>query len=265
MRTILILGIILFVAYLIPQPSNHKNWNRDQKILPEIIINDGEVSIKNIRNNRYKSTEDYSIDYYDLDFYLSSIRTLDYIVEPFGSRGAAHTFLSFGLVTGEYFSVSVEIRKEEGESFDPLRGVLKNYEIMYVIADERDVIDLRVRHRNDYVYLYPTIANDLVAQEIFLDIAERVNELKESPEFYNTITNTCTTNIVDHINKVSEERVKNSFKILLPARSDELALELGFLKTDLSLGDARLEFRIDDKIERCDSLSSSYSKCIRKR
>ncbi|MGB0925201.1 MAG: DUF4105 domain-containing protein [Minisyncoccia bacterium] len=265
MKKTLIIILFLLMAYLLPQASHDRDWTDDQKKLSYIEIENNQVSITNVRSNTYRSTDDYDVDYYDLDFNLDDIVSVDYVVEPFGTFGAAHALLSFGLESGEYFSVSVEIRKEKGESFNPIKGLLKQYELVYVIADERDVIDLRARHRKDNVYLYPTTATPDQAQKLFLDITQRVQKIYEQPEFYNTITNACTTNIVRHVNNISDEKdIRFDPRIILPGNSDELALELGFLNTDLPIAGARQKYRINEHIENCDPTSDGYSACIRK-
>ncbi len=165
----LILAIILFflILNLFTKPSNDRNWNDDQAILSYAEINSNLVTIHNIRNFTYASTTSYTANYYDKTFDFNKLQRVWYIVEPFsGIPGSAHTFLSFEFEGNEvnsshsssnpeFVSISVEIRKEKGESFNPIKGLLNQYELMYVIADERDVIKLRSNYRHDLVYLYP--------------------------------------------------------------------------------------------------------------
>ena len=110
------------------------------------------MHVRNIRNTTYRSTTDYTPAYYDKTFDLDKLTSVWYIVEPFSNwKGAAHTFLSFGFEDDEYLAISVEIRKEEGEGFSAFKGLFKQYEVIYVIADERDVITVRTNHRRDDV------------------------------------------------------------------------------------------------------------------
>ena len=127
------------IVNLITKPSNNRNWNEDQKILPYVDIDDDSILIHNIRNTSYTSTTDYEVKYYDKEFDLNKIKRVWYIVEQFsGIPGSAHTFLSFEFENNNYISISVEIRKEKGESYHPVKGLFNQYELMYVIADERD-------------------------------------------------------------------------------------------------------------------------------
>ncbi len=257
---ILILATLLACIFAIvnfsTKASNDRDWNVDQAILPSAEIDGDIVSIRNIRNFSYKSTSDYEPAYYDKTFDLSKLKRVWYIVEPFsGIPGSAHTFLSFEFEEDQFISISVEIRKEKGESYHPVKGLFNKYELMYVIADERDVIKLRSNYRKDLVYVYPAKTTKEKARALFLDMINRANDLKENPEFYNTITNTCTTNIVQHIRKITPDRVPLfNLRILLPANSDQLAYELDLIDTDLTLEEARKRYFINDRaLEYADS------------
>jgi len=170
------------------------------------------------------------------------------MVEPFSGHGlgAAHTLLSFGFVD-EYVAISVEIRKEKGEKFSPLKGLFRNYELMYVIGDERDLIKLRSNYRRDTVYLYRINTTAERMQFVFLDMLERINEIRYEPEFYNTLTNTCTTNIVRHVNTIVPGRITLSYKVLMPAYSDELAYDLGLIVTNSSFEETREHYKINEE------------------
>lgn len=171
-----------------------------------------------------------------------------FVVEPFsGYVGAAHTFLSFEFEDNVFVSISVEIRKEKGESFSALKGLLRQYELMYVIADERDVVKLRSNYRKDNVYVYPVKADLEKSKKLFLSMIEKTNKLAMYPEFYNTLTNTCTTNIVSHVNEITSGRVPLNLSILFPANSDQFAYDLGLIDTDLSFEKAREKFLINEK------------------
>lgn len=237
-------------AYLSIQPSNERNWTKDQSILPYAIISGDEVEIKHIRNFTYASTTSYSPDYYTKTFDLTKLSSLDYIVEPFKGIGAAHTFLSFGFDDGSHVAISVEIRKEVGESFSPLKGLFRQYELVYVIADERDVIKLRTNYRKDNVYLYPVDTTKEHMRTLFVNMLRRANELRESPEFYNTLTNNCTTNIAGHINDITPNKISWDYRLLFPENSDVLAQELGLIAQGMTIEEARTKYRINEKAER---------------
>lgn len=252
--TYAVIGIIALITILITtidlmyKPSNDKDWNPDQSILPKAEIDGNLVTIRNVRNFSYASTKDFTPSYYDKTYDTDRLKKVWFVVEPFsGYKGAAHTFLSFEFEDDAFVSISVEIRKERGESFDAFKGLLNQYELMYVAADERDVVNLRSNYRHDQVYVYPIKADQQKAKLVFMDMITRMNKLAADPEFYNTLTSTCTTNIVSHVNKISPERVPFSLKVLFPANSDQLAYDIGLIDTDLPFTEARAKYLINDR------------------
>lgn len=248
MYLILYILLVAVALYCVIRPTNSADWSPDQAILPSAIIQGDIVTINNVRNFSYISENDYTSNYYSKTYDLNKIRSVDYIVEPFGDfSGAAHTFLSFGFEGGNYVAISVEIRKKKGQTFSPLKGLFKQYTLVYVVADERDVVKLRTNYRKDDVYVYPTRIDQDNARRLFLNMVERVNKLYNEPEFYNTITNTCTTNIVRHVNEIVPGKIPWSFKVLMPGYSDQLAYRLGIIDTDLPYDAIRDTFIINEK------------------
>jgi len=251
----LILGVFI-VAYCLlivfVRPSNDRSWALDQAVLAYADINGKEINIHNVRNFTYTTTSDYTPGYYDKKINLDDLVSVDFVVEPFsGYVGAAHTFLTFGFKDYSHVAISVEIHKEKGESFSAVKGLLRQYELTYVIADEKDVIKLRTNYRHDQVFLYPIKTTQEKIQNLFVDMLNRANKLKTYPEFYNTLTNTCTTNIVRHINKLTENKVfPYSLDVLFPANSDEIALSHKLIDSDkTTIEEVRREFNINTKAE----------------
>ncbi|MES2436594.1 MAG: DUF4105 domain-containing protein [Patescibacteria group bacterium] len=230
------------------EPSNDRNWNADQAVLPYAEIRENLISVHNIRNFTYASTTSYTPNYYDKTFDLNKLKKVYYIVEPFsGFVGSAHTFLSFEFENDQFLAVSVEIRKEQGEKFSAFKGLFNSYELMYVLADERDAVKLRSNYRKDQVYVYPVKTTQAKAQDLFMSIITRVNTLKDKPEFYNSITSNCTTNIVEHVNAITPNKVPFSFAFVMPGFSDKLAYKLGLLDTDLPIEQAREKYLINER------------------
>ncbi|MEJ7813461.1 MAG: DUF4105 domain-containing protein [Gemmatimonadaceae bacterium] len=261
---VLAAAVLALVAWRgVVRPSNDRVWSSDQAVLPYATLDGHVARVHNIRDTRYRTTSDFDPRYYDRVFDLDSIETAWFVVEPFsGVKGPAHTFLSFGFANGSYVAISAEIRKERGESFSPLAGMLRRYELMYVVADERDVIGLRANYRHDDVYLYPVRATRAQVRAMFVDMLERANRLGERPEFYNTLTNTCTTNIVRHVNAIAPKKVPFSYKVLLPGYSDRLANDLGLLETSVPFEETRRRAKINDRA-RIYADSANFSAGIR--
>lgn len=233
---------------LVFKPSTDRDWAADQTVLPWAEFAGSMVTVHGIRNFTYVSETDYQPAWYDRTFDLRELSSAWFIVEPFGEfDGAAHTFVSFGFRNGEYVAVSVEIRKEKGETFSALKGLLRQHELMYVVGDERDLVKLRSNFRNDQVYVYPVKTTPERMRRMFVEMLTRANSLRARPEFYNTLTNTCTTNLMRHVNAISPKRIPLRMEVLFPGYSDRFAYELGLIDTDLSFEDARKRFHINEK------------------
>ncbi|PIQ91652.1 MAG: hypothetical protein COV70_02560 [Parcubacteria group bacterium CG11_big_fil_rev_8_21_14_0_20_39_22] len=233
---IIIIGYGVFAVSV--RPSNARDWSEDLSVLATSEFNDNLVTIKNIRNFKYDSVLEYTPDYYDKTFDLNEIKSVDFIVEPF-SGVAAHTFVAFGFEDGSYVDISIEVRREKGEFYNIFKGMVRRFELVYVVADENDVLKLRTNHRKDDVYIYPIDTTKEKMRKMFVSMLSRANKLAKEPEFYNTVTNNCTTNIVEHVNEISTKRVPLSYKYFLPKYSDELAYEIGLIKGEGTIEELR--------------------------
>jgi hypothetical protein len=257
-------ALVLF--YFSIFPSNDRDWSTDQSRLPRAAFDGRMALVNNVRNFTYRSTTDYDPAWFDAAYDLDKLETLWFVVEPFGvGEGAAHTFLSFGFSDGQFLAVSVEIRKEKGESFSAILGLLRKYELMYVVGTERDLIGLRAAYRKDQVFLYPIKAHRERIEALLVSMLERANALAERPEFYNTLTNTCTTNIVRHLNAVAEKPISPwRLSILLPGHADKLAYGRGLIATDLPFEQAKQTFNISKAATKYAD-SAKFSRRIREK
>lgn len=261
---IVVLAIAGFAAVVLSRhPSNDRDWSSDQRELSTARFAGDSVWVHNVRNVRYRTTHDYDVAWDDRAYDLRQIESVWFVVEPFsGHRGPAHTFVTFGFRDGRYVAISVEIRKEKGESFSPWRGATRGYELMYVVGDEHDLIGLRANFRHDSVYLYRTTATPEKARELFVSMLNRANHLAAHPEFYNTLTSTCTTNIVRHVNEIAPKKVPFSFKVLLPAYADELAYRIGLLDTTVPFDSLKARAKINARAAAAAD-SADFSRLIR--
>lgn len=192
------------------------------------------MTIRNVRRCRYFDGDTYVVHHEDREYNLDDLRSVDFIVIPFENMPAiAHTMLSFTFASPglapERLALSVETRKEVGEEYKAWKGSGRQYELMYVLADERDVIGVRANHRREDVYLYETTATPEQARRLLIDVLGRTNELAARPEFYDTLTNNCTTNITRHINRIAPNRIRYDYHVLLPGYSAKLAYDEGLI------------------------------------
>ena len=247
------------------KPSNAGDWLPELKVLAQAEIEKDKVTIHNVRNCEFLTYRDCIVDYYDKTYDLTKIQSVDFIVIPFSENKAiAHTLLSFGFENGDHVGISVEVRLENGETYDAAKGLLGEFELIYVVADERELILARTEHRNCDVYLYRTTATPEQARLLFVDMLKRVNQLHDYPEFYDTLSNNCTTNIVEHINAMAPGRVPYDYRVLLPGYADELAYELGLLDRSVPFAELKKRARINEVAHRFkDVPSPEFSARIR--
>ena len=146
-----------------------------------------------MRNAEWLTDTDCLLNYYDKTYDLNEVETVDFIVVPFNNnRSIAHTMLSFGFGKGEYVGISVEVRKEQGELYSSTLGLARQYELVYVVADELDLLPVRVKQRASDVYIYRGTAPPEKVRALFVDMLTRANQLADYPEFYDTFTNTTS-------------------------------------------------------------------------
>lgn len=245
--TFAVLAATAIVYALAGRPSNDRDWTPNEAVLPAAEFDGTHVTLRNVRNTTYRSPDDYTPAYYDATFDLTGLRRVWFGVVPFsGSTALAHTFLSFEFAGPRFVAISVEARKERGERYHSLKGLFRRYELMYVVADERDAIGLRTTYRRDAVYLYPMRASAERVRQLFVAMLTRANELRERPRFYHTLTANCTSTIVRHVNSLVPGRVPFSYRWLLPGYADRLAYDLGLIETDLPRDSLRTHFRVTE-------------------
>lgn len=227
-------------------PSNDRDWAPEYSRLSTADFRGNLVTIHNVRNCDYRTEDDFDVHYSDRTYDLSRLDSVDYILVPFADMpSVAHTFLSFGFQGEDYVAISVEVRHLRGEKYTPVRDLFNQSEIIYMVGDERDLIRLRSNFRKDDVYLYRARTTPGQSQALFVDMLQRANKLSHEPEFYNTITNNCTTNIVTHVNHVGPQKIAYGYQVLFPGLSDRLAYDLGLIKADGSFERTKAEARIN--------------------
>jgi hypothetical protein len=244
------------------EPSNDHAWQRDVANLPSAEIEGDILTLRNIRSFSYRSATDYTPHWYDKSFDLRQLDTLDLIAVYWMGDAIAHTILSFGFA-GEQIAISIEARKEQNEAYSAFAGFFRRYELFYVVADESDLIGLRTSYRNpaEDVYLYRTKAPPENVRRLFLQYMAKINELNERPEFYNTATTNCTTNIVMHIQAVRPQ-VPLSWKMLLSGYFPELVYERGSLDQSLPFDALRRQSHINQRARGADG-GDDFSRRIR--
>lgn len=231
-------------------PSNVRNWQPDVAVLPYAEISGDMVTVRNIRNFTYRSETDYQPGYYDKTFDLKKLDSVDLIAVYWMGDAIAHIMLSFGFEDQDYLCFSIETRKEQGEEYSTLKGFFRQYELIYVVADERDLIRLRTDYRNprEEVYLYRTRMPQENAQKLFFEYIKTINSLRDKPEFYNTLTTNCTTDVVRHFQSFGGI-MRYNWKILLSGYTPLYAYEIGGLDDTLPFEELRARSYINPKAQ----------------
>ncbi len=263
------LGLIVIIGwYFLDKPPLQGDWQEQLAVASTAEFNGDFVTVKNVRNFRYYPTEaDMHPDYYDKTYNLTQIKKVWYITEPFNeNKIAAHTFVSFEFNNGDFLSISIEARKAKGQTYSTLKGMVHSYPLIYIAADERDVLLMRANLRKDQVYVYPVrLEKQENARLLLVDMLGKMNELTSThPVWYNTLFANCTSSIASHINKITPGRISIfSWQLWLTSSADELALERGLLDTDLPIEQAREKYNINAISEKVGDMEN-YSSEIRR-
>ena len=233
-------GVVVLAWWLTLHPSNARQWQPDVAVLPTAEIAGNRVTVHNVRNCDYRTETDFDVRHYDKTYDLDRLQSVDFFQVYWGSSLIAHTMVSFGFAGGDYLCISIETRKEKGEDYSALRGFFRQYELTYVIADERDLVRLRTNCRQgEEVYLYRTRLTPERARSLLLEYLRRANQLARQPEWYNALTSNCTTNIKLNSDAARRRRSPLDWRILANGRVDELLYENGAFVSPLPLAKLR--------------------------
>jgi len=257
------LGLLVLIVWLAQRPSNNRPWQPDVAQLPSATLNGDQVTVHNIRNCEYRSETDYTPHYYDKTFNLNEIEYLDLCLVDWGVPHVAHTMLSFGFRNGDYLCISIEMRKQMGESYSLMRGFFRNYELIYIVADERDLVRLRTNYRTgETVRLYRTRpVSRVVVREIFLDYLRAVNHLHGQPRWYNALTSNCMVEAFRHIMPYGP-RAQWHWSVILNRHFDEALYRSGAVATNLPLAELRQRVIINARAQAADK-DPAFSQRIR--
>jgi hypothetical protein len=245
------------------RPSNVRQWQPDVAELPRVEVDGDLVTIHNLRNFDYRRQFDYTVRWETRTVRLSQIRGIDVFLTYWGSPWLAHPIMSFDFGDDGHIAISVETRKEVGKTYSPVRGFFRYYELIYIFSDERDVIRLRTTYRTgEDVYMYRTCATPDGARIVFLEYVRRANALRDRPEWYNALTNNCTTNIAAHVAQARGVRAPLDWRIILNGKADEMMHANGDLIGDADFARMKAAARISD-LARAAGDAADFSRRIR--
>jgi hypothetical protein len=251
LAALLVLAAVVAWWLAIP-PRNDRDWSPDVSRLPRAAIAGNRVTIENVRNFDYRTETDYTERWETRSYDLDHLRGVDLFLSFWGPTLIAHTIASWEFDDGPPLAISIETRKEKGESYSALRGFFRQYEVYYVVADERDVIRLRTNYRGEHTYLYRIRMPPEQARAILLEYLTEVNYLAEHPRWYNALTHNCTTTIRHHAQQVTAGRPWD-WRILANGRLDELGYERGQIDTSLPFSELKVRSDITARAKAADA------------
>ena len=215
--------VMVLAWWLTLKPSNDRAWQPDVAQTAWAEIDGDRVTIHNVRNCDYRTEGDYTPRWETRSFDLSQIRGMDILLTYWGSPWIAHPIVSFQFGDHDYIAMSIETRKEVGEVYSAVRGFFRYYELIYTVSDERDVVRLRTNFRKgEETYIFHTLATPEHARATFLNYLKKINRIRNRPEWYNALTNNCTTNIATLAGEPQWD-----WRVLLNGRADQMLYERG--------------------------------------
>jgi Domain of unknown function (DUF4105) len=242
-------------------PSNFRNWAPDVARTAQASFHGSIVTIRNVRNFKYHSETDYDQRWETRVYDLDRIRGVDLFLSFWGPTQIAHTIVSWDFGDGQYLAISIETRKQRGQSYSAVRGFFRQFELYYVVADERDLVGLRTNYRGEQVYLYQIRAPAAQARALLIDYLNEVNHLAVHPEWYNALTQNCTTSIRRHALHVGAGGPLD-WRLLANGHLDQLLYERGQIDTHVLPAELRASSNITARAKAADD-SPDFSVRIR--
>ena len=229
--------------------------------MPRAIVEGDRVRLTGVRNFDYRSRDDFTVHYEEREVQLSHLTALDFYVAYWMEGWVGHTFLSFVFDNAPPVSISIETRPEVGEGFAPSASLFKQFELIYVVGEERDIVGLRTNHRDELVYLYRlnTSADD--ARRLFMIYLTRINELADQPEFYHLLSNSCTINVIRYANAAGRAG-RFDIRHLLNGLIDSYLYHSGRIDTTLPFDKLRRHSLVNEAARAADG-ASDFSQRIR--
>lgn len=253
---LLLITTPLIYFFFILKPSNQRNWVEGMDVLAQVNINNNQVTIKNIKDYRFARGQIPSPNYQDRIVNVKDIERVWFVFEPFivkpftNFKGVAHTYFVFDFKNAEPIAVSVEARREKGEKYDAFKGLLNQFELIYIWGTEGDLTVRRVVMENNPLYMFPLKISQNGVEKLFLQLAETTHQLESQPRFYNTITSNCTNELAKAANSIKKDAIPRFNRALVfTGYSVEELYKLGFLPTDTSLEELKQKYYISDIVK----------------
>ena len=257
--------LLPLLCFHLMRPSNDRAWQPDVAQQPYAEISGDQVTVHNVRNCTYHSETNFTAAFETRRYDLAKLRTADIFLVDWGLHKVAHTMLSFGFDDGQYLCFSIETRKEVGESYSAFKGLFRQYEVLFIAGDERDLVGLRTNFRQgETVRLYRMVkAPPQAVRGVFMDYMNQINGLNRKPEWYNAVTENC---MVGFFQIARQHAVKGRgrwhWSVILNGYADRHAYENGALDTSLPFDELRQRSIVNERA-RAAGDSPAFSELIR--
>ena len=213
------------------RPSNDRDWRPDVARLATAEVQGERVTVRNVRNFRYRGVDDYDERWEVRTFDLARLDGLDVFFIDWGAPLINHTILSWSFADGQHLAISVETRKKKGQQYSALKAFFRQYELVYVVADEADVIRLRTSYRkHEETYLYRLRTSKAAARALLVDFLGAINAIARQPLWYNGLVANCTTIIRQRVIHAGG-RLPLSWRLFANAYMAEFLYRRGLLDT----------------------------------
>jgi Domain of unknown function (DUF4105) len=241
------------------QPSNDRAWAADVAQMSSGDVEGDRLVVRNVRNFQWRSDADFDPRWETRSYDLSALTGVDLVMSYWAGEAIAHAMLSFGFADGQHLCFSIETRKERGQSYSAIAGFFRSYGLSVIAADERDVVGVRTNVRGEDVRIYRLRMPPPIARRLLLEYIAQANDLAESPQFYNSLTTNCTTEIFRMVVAL-EPGLPLDYRILLTGYVPDYVYDHGGLGTRLPFATIRDRSHIKGRAE---STDPEFSRKIR--
>jgi hypothetical protein len=252
-------SLIVFAWYLQDPPSNQRDWAPEYAIPTTATVNGGTVTFNNIRDFTYRTETDSTPHYYNASFQLDQLSSVDLVSSYWAGDTIAHIFLTFGFQDGRHLAISIETRRQRRFAYSTIAGFFHHYEVFYVVADERDLIGVRTDIRHERVYLYRLQLSPQRRDALFMSYVKEIQKLSLHPQWYNTLTDNCTTGILARAETPGLKRL--NWRLVLSGYAPEYAYDRGLLNDSVSFATLKADSLIVRPVGA--EITETYSQDIR--
>ena len=270
--TVCLAGFLIVLAcWLSLRPSNNRPWQANLSQTPWAEIDGDRVTIHNFRNCYYRHVDDFTCEWLTKTVFLPQLRGIDLFVDYWGSIWIEHPIVSFHFANNnteddDYVAASIEARYQVGQSYSPIRSFFRQFTLVYVLANERDLIRLRTNYRSgENVYLYHMVASPEWSRQLFLQYLQQANQLHDHPRWFNAVTDNCTTNIFEQMARTGHLPAgssRYSWWIFLNGRAPEMLYRGGNFAGNLPFPELERQALINSVAVTLDD-SADFSRRIR--